>query len=145
MRRCEICGIQEKHCENKMFFARFPLSEHVCKQWVKVVGNEISQKSKTRLKKKAIPKLGLPMPPLSEEILEGFPLKMARTAKVQLWSCPVWNIYMHSLLQVVRSVKLTIQQVQLWSCPVWNIYMHSLPQVLCSAKRTIQYYNTILV
>ncbi|KAI8437434.1 hypothetical protein MSG28_011757 [Choristoneura fumiferana] len=67
-------------------------------------------KSKTRLKKKAIPKLGLPMPPLSEEILEGFPLKMARTAKVQLWSCPVWNIYMHSLLQVVRSVKLTIQQ-----------------------------------
>ncbi|KAI8420932.1 hypothetical protein MSG28_008090 [Choristoneura fumiferana] len=37
---------------------------------------------------------------------------MARTAKVQLWSCPVWNIYMHSLLQVVRSVKLTIQQIE---------------------------------
>ncbi|KAI8440781.1 hypothetical protein MSG28_009109 [Choristoneura fumiferana] len=70
-------------------------------------------KSKTRLKKKAIPKLGLAMPPLSEEILEGFPLKMARTAKVQLWSCPVWNIYLHSLLQVVRSVKLTIQQREL--------------------------------
>ncbi|KAI8428590.1 hypothetical protein MSG28_007329 [Choristoneura fumiferana] len=30
--------------------------------------------------------------------------------KSNLWSCPVWNIYMHSLLQVARSVKLTIQQ-----------------------------------
>nr|XP_037875754.1 uncharacterized protein LOC119630429 isoform X2 [Bombyx mori] len=95
-RTCEVCGIKERHLTEKRFFARFPLDVNRCKQWVKMVGKEdlaylqvhmlhdlkhvceahFSRrdftKSKKRLKKRAVPKLNLTLPPLRDEILLQF-------------------------------------------------------------------------
>nr|XP_037877197.1 glutathione S-transferase delta 3 isoform X4 [Bombyx mori] len=95
-RTCEVCGIKERHLNEKRFFARFPLDVNRCKEWVKIVGKEdlaylqvhmlhdlkhvcevhFSRrdftKSKKRLKKRAVPKLNLTPPPLRDEILFQF-------------------------------------------------------------------------
>ncbi|XP_028044210.1 uncharacterized protein LOC114253507 isoform X2 [Bombyx mandarina] len=95
-RTCEVCGIKERHLNEKRFFARFPLDVNRCKEWVKIVGKEdlaylqvhmlhdlkhvcevhFSRreitKSKKRLKKRAVPKLNLTLPPLRDEILFQF-------------------------------------------------------------------------
>ncbi|KAI5631223.1 THAP domain-containing protein [Phthorimaea operculella] len=100
-RTCEICGYQEKRTSEKLFYARFPLNEFRCKEWVRVVGKEdltylpIEKlhelkhvcgkhfqkkdftKTGTRLKKRAVPKLHLTATPLNEKMLVDFPLHRA--------------------------------------------------------------------
>nr|XP_049696291.1 uncharacterized protein LOC126054495 [Helicoverpa armigera] len=105
-RRCEPCGTTEVwHTRNKklkLLYFKFPPDQDVCREWLRVVGNEELvdlptiklQKEKyvcenhfaendfnkkgNHLKRHAIPTLNLNASPLTDEHLAKFPVHMFR-------------------------------------------------------------------
>ncbi|GBP96489.1 Zinc finger protein 169 [Eumeta japonica] len=109
-RACEICHIREVTITGEpLFFARFPVDENICREWLKVVGNEelvylpieklnrirficgnhfskqdFLNKKRRRLKKNAVPNLNLSRPPLADAQLTDFPLHLfSRNVTIQ--------------------------------------------------------------
>ncbi|XP_026333423.1 uncharacterized protein LOC113240358, partial [Hyposmocoma kahamanoa] len=108
-RNCVICGKQESNpnefYDDSKFFAKFPLGEIRCKEWVRAVGIEDLahmpieklnerrhicgdhfekshfSKEMNRLKNIAVPKLQLSSPPLTDKQLQHFPLHTAAKNK----------------------------------------------------------------
>ncbi|KAG7302567.1 hypothetical protein JYU34_012501 [Plutella xylostella] len=124
-RTCEICGVKERHSDEKHIFFRFPLDKNRCMEWVKVVGKEdlaylplkklhslryvcgkhFSKrdftKSKTRLKRLAIPNLHLTSAPLSDSIVAEFLLLNLNVAAKGK----------HEVAEVVPAAPVAIQPV----------------------------------
>ncbi|XP_037295953.1 uncharacterized protein LOC115449212 isoform X3 [Manduca sexta] len=109
-KKCEVCGIR-RYPKSNIFMAHFPLDPHRCRLWVQSIGVEdlaylpiaklhqlkyvcgshfhpyFFNKKGNRLIQSAIPTLNLLNPPLTNEIMENFPICMKKNLVPKAGAC----------------------------------------------------------